>query len=93
MSRLSHIRGHEVAIQTILDELQSLELHISSGKQFSSQDIKDLDDCLRRLGHLVKMTASENAQRWKADKEPHPHWLRPKPKAGEGPEEKVAKEA
>ena len=71
MSRLNYAADHELAIDTIVEELGVLERYIASGQRLSEHDANLLRDCLGRLSRLAK------ARDWHSDDEPLPNWLKP----------------
>jgi hypothetical protein len=75
LSRLNHMQDHELAIQTILDEIQFLELHSASDGQFDEHNVRDLGQCLQRLASIVKAVEKGMATSWETDDEPLPPWL------------------
>ena len=79
MSRLNYLLDHELAIQTILDELPILEKHVAAGGKFASADIRDLVSGLSRLAGIVQSVEHSEEPGWDADNEPLPPWLQLKP--------------
>lgn len=78
MSRLNGMQDHELAIQSILDELAFLERHMASGQRFSTYELNDLSESLVRLAEIIGKTEQLEQTSWKTDIEPLPPWLQPR---------------
>ena len=88
MSRLNGMQDHELAIQSILDELAFLERHMASGQRFSSDELNDLSESLMRLVDIVGKAGHLEQTSWETDYEPLPPWLQPR----QGDEEEIAEQ-
>jgi hypothetical protein len=71
LSRLNYAADHELAIDTIVEELGVLERFLASGQRLSEEDAIQLLDCLGRLRRLVEV------RDWHSDNEALPDWLTP----------------
>lgn len=78
MSRLSYLKGHEVAIQSISEELDYLEGYLASGGEMHSHDLQDLSKCLVQLNSILVGIEQKAAKAWQEDQQPLPSWLQPK---------------
>jgi len=78
MSRLSYLKGHEVATQTISEELDYLEGYLASGGEISSDDLQDLSKCLVQLKSILAGIEQKAAKAWQEDQQPLPSWLQQK---------------
>ncbi len=89
MSRLNVMQDHELAIQSILDELAFLERHMASGQRFSADDLNDLSESLMRLADIIGKAGQLEQSSWETDNVPLPPWLQPRQDDEEEIEEKV----
>jgi hypothetical protein len=78
MSRLSYLQGHEVAIQSISEELDYLKRYLASGGKIVPEDMQDLSKCLIRLQQIMDGYQEQAIEAWQDDQEPLPAWLQPK---------------
>jgi len=78
MSRLDYLKGHEVATQTISEELDYLEGYLASGGKIGSDDLQDLSKCLIQLNSILAGIEQKAAKAWQEDQQPLPSWLQPK---------------
>lgn len=78
MSRLTHLQNHELAIQTIAEELDYLEGYLASCGDMHSHDLQDLSKCLLQPKSILVGIEQKAAQAWQEDQEPLPEWLQPK---------------
>ena len=85
MSRLNGMQDHELAIQSILDELALLERHMASGQRFSTDELNDLSESLMRLVDIIRKSGQLEQASWETDNEPLPRWLQPR----QGDEEEI----
>lgn len=67
MSRLNYMQDHELAVQTILDEVRVLERYVALGGQLDEQVVRDLLHSLERLSDIVKAAEQAEATRWETD--------------------------
>ncbi len=78
MSRLNGMQDHELAIQSILDELAFLEHYKASGQRFSTDELNDLSASLMRLVDILGTAEQPEQTSWETDNEPLPLWLQPR---------------
>jgi len=78
MSRLSYLQGHELAIQSISEELDYLQRYLASGGEIVPQEMQDLSKCLERLQKIIDGYQGQASEAWQDDQEPLPSWLQPK---------------
>ena len=78
MSRLDYLKGHEVATQTISEELDYLKRYLASGGKIGSPDLQELSKCLIQLNSILAGIEQKASQAWQEDQEPLPSWLQPK---------------
>ncbi|MEO9827684.1 MAG: hypothetical protein ABJF50_25080 [Paracoccaceae bacterium] len=77
MSRLNYMQGCELAIHTVAEELGVLERNLTSGAKIASDDLQDLNSCLKQLQQILDGFQRQAASRWQEDPEPLPAWLQP----------------
>ena len=97
MSRLNYMQGCERAIHTVAEELGFLERRLASGAKMASDDLQDLNSCLKQLQQILDGCQQQASSRWQEDQEPLPAWLQPEQTSssleheeGEEPESAVA---
>lgn len=78
MSRLSYMQGHELAIQSISEELDYLKRYLALGGKIDSPDMQDLSNCLKRLQQIIDGYQEQAPEAWQDDQEPLPAWLQPR---------------
>lgn len=93
MSRLDGMKDHELAIQSILEDLAFLERRTASGQRFSTDELNDLRESLVRLADIVGKTGQPEQTGWKTDNEPLPSWLQPRQDDEEENVEQAARKA
>lgn len=91
MSRLDCLQGHELAIQTVSEELDFLKRHLASGGEIDSEDMQDLSKCLKRLQQILDGYQDQAIEAWQDDREPLPSWLQPR-QSKSGPEKEEPEE-
>ena len=97
MSRLNYMQGCELAIHTVAEELGYLERILASGARIASDDLQDLNSCLKQLQQILDGFQQQASRGWQEDQEPLPAWLQPEQTSssleheeGEEPESAVA---
>ena len=81
MSRLSYLQGHELAIQSISEELDYLQRYLASGGEIVPQEMQDLSKCLERLQQIIDGYQEQASEAWQEDQQPLPSWLQPRKSA------------
>ncbi len=89
MSRLSYLQDHEVAIQSISEELDYLKRYLASGGEIDSSDMQELSKCLERLLRILGAYREQASDAWQDDQEPLPSWLQPKETKSRSDDEEV----
>jgi hypothetical protein len=84
------MHDHELAIQSILDELTFLECHMSSGQRFSADELNDLSESLIRLADIITKAGQLEQITWETDNKPLLLWLQRRQDDEEEIEEHVA---
>ena len=77
MSRLNYMQGCELAIHTVAEELGFLERNLASGTRIATDDLQDLNSCLKQLQQILDGCQRQASSRWQEDSEPLPAWLQP----------------
>ena len=75
MSRLNYMQGCELAIHTVAEELGFLERSLASGAKMASDDLQDLNSCLKQLQQILDGCQRQASSKWQEDSEPLPAWL------------------
>ncbi len=78
MSRLSYLQDHEVAIQSIFEELDNLKRYLASGGYIDPQDVQELSRSLERLLTILGAYQEQASGLWQDDQVPLPSWLQPR---------------
>ena len=91
MSRLNYMQDHELAIRTVSEELAYLEQFLASGGEIASEDMQDLNACLKQLEQILDSFQQRASNGWKEDQEPLPAWLQPE-KTSSGSEHEEGEE-
>lgn len=91
MSRLSYLQDHEVAIQSIFEELDNLKRYLASGGYIDPQNVQELSKCLERLLTILGADQAQAPGLWQDDQVPLPSWLQPRQRKPGSTAENVGK--